>query len=148
MSTQGQMGELHLARIREMGLQVIVQAIYFYFKRKVLSGCCWNAANSRLWDAIPGGNGPFAFSPGVILGAGEGEGANADDGCEREDENRPVPGQGLFNLCLHRILQFKRAFPIVTLHFMLTENYFRACPLLGSGLLWAGMLRGLDGVDA
>ena len=135
------------AVIREMGLQVIVRAIYFYFKRKVLF-ICFNDAISRRFDFIPSGNGGFAFSPSVILGAGEGEGANADDGCEREDENRPAPGQGLFNLHLHRILQFKRAFPIATLHFMLTENFFRACPLLGSGLLWAGMLRGLDGVGA
>ena len=64
-----------------MGLQVIARASYFYFKRKVLSNFCWNAANSRLWDASPSGNGLFAFSPGVILGAGEGESAYADDGC-------------------------------------------------------------------
>ena len=100
-----------------MGLQVIARASLFYFKRKVLSNICWNDANSRLWDASPNGNGLFAFSPGVILGAGEGEGANADYGCEREDENRQAPGQGLFNLYLHRILQFKRVYPIVTLHF-------------------------------
>lgn len=127
---------------------MIARASSFYFKRKVLSTCCWNADISRRWDAIPSGNGSFAFSPGVILGAGEGESANADYGCEREEENRLAPGQGLFNLYLHRILQFKRAFPIATLHFKLTENYFRACPLLGSGLLWTGMLRGLDGVGA
>ena len=130
-----------------MGLQVIARASLSYFKRKVPI-ICWNADIPRRWDSIPSGNGSFAFSPSVILGAGEGESANADYGCEREDENRPAPGQGLFNLYLHRILQFKRAFPIATLHFMLTENYFRACPLLGSGLLWAGMLRGLDGVGA
>ena len=131
-----------------MGLQVIARASYFYFKRKVLSNFCWNAANSRLWDASPSGNGLFAFGPGVILGAGEGESAYADDGCEREDDNRQAPGQGLFNLYLHCILQFKHVYPIVTLRFMLTENYYRACPLLGSGLLWKGMLRGLDGVGA
>ncbi|MGN8980059.1 hypothetical protein [Collinsella sp. HCP28S3_E6] len=130
-----------------MGLQVIARASLSYFKRKVPI-ICWDADIPRRWDSIPSGNGSFVFSPGVILGAGEGEGANADYGCEREDENRQAPGQGIFNLYLHCILQFKRAFPIATLHFMLTENYFRACPLLGSGLLWTGMLRGLDGVGA
>ena len=64
-----------------MGLQLIARASLFYFKRKVLSIICWNAANSRRWDAIPSGNELFAFGPGVILGAGEGESAYADDGC-------------------------------------------------------------------